>query len=372
METTRKLIPSFIAINKVGDDFDPFHDYFPERLKEKDQYWYFGEILKDVIYLLEDEDGRTFIEKLVELRLFWNYLTTNDQEIIDFVNSLDIAGRKYSVKYLRDDGRMWFPGVSEGEKVENLLSDLDTDGFSKIVKDITGRELRTFEDLQYIETLQRLKGTGWSIGSLSMLTDQRLSMYWRRYPTGRKTKIKRYKFGVPKYGDPILYNGVWVYGKNVYMEEVEVDEYYLGEGWESYYGIIGRVVKYDGEEVYTGSGELVYGEVKFYPDPCEVWIVADISNLTIGPELRELELIVENSKNLLSPCTKVTFFPVSFQESGPNQVRDEVVLEEVRYYSVVLKEDGSRILKNPDELAEGDLVVQNKVEEYDRKTEVYT
>ncbi len=367
----KHLIPSFISLSSENGDFNPFHDYFPERLKEEEQYWYFGELLKDTIYLVEDGEGRTFIEKLIELRMIWKYLVVYDQEeeIKVFLDGLRRQGRKYYAKYETQDGGISFPGVSEGEKVPNLLIDIDTDGFSQLIKSIQGRDLRTFEDLQFVQALQRLKGTGWSVGSLSMLTDKKVSVFWRRFPTGRRVKVRRYQFGVPRYGDPITYSGVWVYGENVYLAEVEQDEYYVGEGWEKYYGIIGKAVRYDGSEVYTDSGDLVYGEVRFYPDPCEVWVVYDASQIAISADQKELDAVVDGIRKVLSPCSKVTLFPLlSSEEEGA--ANDEVEVEEVRYYVAVIGENGETVLISPDELSGGEMVVESKVGEYDRRREV--
>jgi hypothetical protein len=207
---------------------------------------------------------------------------------------------------------------------------------------------------------------------LAAISGYRFNAFYRRYPTGRKTKVKRYRYGIPRYGDPILYNGMWVYGYNVYFEEVEVDEYYLGEGWEKYNGYLGRPVRYDGEEQYTGTGDLVYGEIRFIPELCEVWITTDVSHIEVDSELKVFEKIIEGFRNLTNSCAKIFFFPFMNFEQKDFRLKDEVALEEVRYLVGVTLEDGGVEIKTPEEVTEQDVVVEPKVQEYQRIAETYS
>jgi hypothetical protein len=374
-DSVKSILPSFILVGGEGEDFDPFHDFFPENLKRLPQYWNFGELLKFVFYGLEDRRERTILDNLIEQRNIWNTLTVGNPEIEDFIRYFNLKEPIYSSRYLvRDESgnvRVRMGPLSESERVRIFLDSLDTDGISDFLRLILGRELNTYEDLQVVLALQRMKGMSLAGELLAAISGYRFNAFYRRYPTGRKTKVKRYRYGIPRYGDPILYNGMWVYGYNVYFEEVEVDEYYLGEGWERYNGYLGRPVRYDGEEQYTGTGDLVYGEIKFIPEPCEVWITTDISHLEVDSELRVFEKIIEGFRNLANSCAKIFFFPFMNFEERDFSLKDEVVLEEVRYL-VGVAGDGGVEMKTPEEVTEQDVVVEPKVQEYQRIAETYS
>jgi len=373
--SVKSILPSFILVGEEGEDFDPFHDFLPENLKRLPQYWNFGELLKFIFYGLEDKRSRTILDNLIEQRNLWNTLIVGNPEIEDFIDYFQRKEPLYSSRYIvkGPDGqaRVKLGPLSESERVKLFLDSLDTDGITDFLKLILGRELNTYEDLQTVLALQRLKGMSLVGEVLAAVSGRRFNTFYRRYPTGRKTKVKRYKYGIPRYGDPILYNGMWVYGYNVYFEEVEVDEYYLGEGWEKFNGFLGRPVRYDGEEVYTDSGELVYGEVRFIPGPCEIWITSDVSHIEVDQELRVFDSIVEGFKKLVNPCAKVFFFPFISHEDRDFSIRDEVVLEEVTYLVGVIGESGVEI-KSPNDISDQDVVVQPKVQELSREVEVYS
>jgi len=372
-EKKDSLLPSLILVRKTSENFDPFHDFFPEKLKDHEQYWYFGEILKEVVYNLEDRDGKTLLDRLLELRLWWNTTTSTDPDVDTFFRELLRDYYKGALRYfsIPSDGsnpELNLRHLSESSKVKYLLSELDTDGFSQLLYLLSGREMQSYEDLQAVLALQRLKGTVWSLGVISVLTGYRFGAFYRRYPTGRQVKVKRYQFGRPRYGDAGIYNGMWVYGNNVFFTDVEVDEYYMGPGWEEYFGIIGRPVIYDGQEVYTPTGELVYGEIKFIPDPCEVWIVSDVFHLQVDENLSVLGKIVEGVRKLLSPCSEVYLFPFLLAEEGVSVGRDSVEIEEVSYFVGVLKDEGV-VSKAPDEVLETDMITNPKLGEYARIVE---
>jgi hypothetical protein len=374
-DSVKSILPSFILVGGEGEDFDPFHDFFPENLKRLPQYWNFGELLKFVFYGLEDRRERTILDNLIEQRNIWNTLTVGNPEIEDFIRYFSLKEPIYSPRYLvRDesgDVRVRMGPLSESERVRLFLDSLDTDGISDFLRLILGRELNTYEDLQVVLALQRMKGMSLVGELLAAISGYRFSAFYRRYPTGRKTKVKRYRYGIPRYGDPILYNGIWVYGYNVYFEEVEVDEYYLGEGWEKYNGYLGRPVRYDGEEQYTDTGDLVYGEIRFIPEPCEVWITTDVSHLEVDSELRVFEEIIEGFRNLTNSCAKIFFFPFINFEQRDFLLNDGVVLEEVRYLVGVAGDSGVE-MKTPEEVTEQDIIVEPKVQEYQRITEAYS
>jgi hypothetical protein len=375
-DSVKSILPSFILVGGEGEDFDPFHDFFPENLKKLPQYWNFGELLKFVFYGLEDRRERTILDNLIEQRNIWNTLTVGNPEIEDFIRYFRQKEPIYSSRYLvRDesgDVRVKMGPLSESERVRIFLDSLDTDGISDFLRLILGRELNTYEDLQVVLALQRMKGMSLVGELLAAISGYRFNAFYRRYPTGRKTKVKRYRYGIPRYGDPILYNGMWVYGYNVYFEEVEVDEYYLGEGWEKYNGYLGRPVRYDGEEQYTGTGDLVYGEIRFIPELCEVWITTDVSHIEVDSELKVFEKIIEGFRNLTNSCAKIFFFPFMNFEQKDFRLKDEVALEEVRYLVGVTLEDGGVEIKTPEEVTEQDVVVEPKVQEYQRIAETYS
>jgi hypothetical protein len=374
-DSVKSILPSFILVGGEGEDFDPFHDFFPENLKKLPQYWNFGELLKFVFYGLEDRRERTILDNLIEQRNIWNTLTVGNPEIEDFIRYFRQKEPIYSSRYLvRDesgDVRVKMGPLSESERVRIFLDSLDTDGISDFLRLILGRELNTYEDLQVVLALQRMKGMSLVGELLAAISGYRFNAFYRRYPTGRKTKVKRYRYGIPRYGDPILYNGMWVYGYNVYFEEVEVDEYYLGEGWEKYNGYLGRPVRYDGEEQYTGTGDLVYGEIRFIPELCEVWITTDVSHIEVDSELKVFEKIIEGFRNLTNSCAKIFFFPFMNFEQKDFRLKDEVALEEVRYL-VGVTVDGGVEIKTPEEVTEQDVVVEPKVQEYQRIAETYS
>jgi len=374
-DSVKSILPSFILVGGEGEDFDPFHDFFPENLKKLPQYWNFGELLKFVFYGLEDRRERTILDNLIEQRNIWNTLTVGNPEIEDFIRYFSLKEPVYSSRYLvRDESgnvRVRMGPLSESERVRLFLDSLDTDGISDFLRLILGRELNTYEDLQVVLALQRMKGMSLVGELLAAISGYRFNVFYRRYPTGRKTKVKRYRYGIPRYGDPILYNGMWVYGYNVYFEEVEVDEYYLGEGWEKYNGYLGRPVRYDGEEQYTDTGDLVYGEIRFIPEPCEVWITTDVSHLEVDNELRVFEKIIEGFRNLTNSCANIFFFPFMNFEQRDFLLNDEVVLEEVRYL-VGVAGDGGVETKTPEEVTEQDVIVEPKVQEYQRIIETYS
>jgi len=374
-DSVKSILPSFILVGGEGEDFDPFHDFFPENLKKLPQYWNFGELLKFVFYGLEDRRERTILDNLIEQRNIWNTLTVGNPEIEDFIRYFSLKEPVYSSRYLvRDESgnvRVRMGPLSESERVRLFLDSLDTDGISDFLRLILGRELNTYEDLQVVLALQRMKGMSLVGELLAAISGYRFNVFYRRYPTGRKTKVKRYRYGIPRYGDPILYNGMWVYGYNVYFEEVEVDEYYLGEGWEKYNGYLGRPVRYDGEEQYTDTGDLVYGEIRFIPEPCEVWITTDVSHLEVDNELRVFEKIIEGFRNLTDSCANIFFFPFMNFEQRDFLLNDEVVLEEVRYL-VGVAGDGGVETKTPEEVTEQDVIVEPKVQEYQRIIETYS
>lgn len=361
------LLPSIILVNKKQDNFDPFHDFFPEALKGLDQYWNFGELLKEVFYFLEDEGEESLLDKFLELRLLWNTLSSNDTELEDFFRNLVFELPELHSKYRDQSGGVYLGKLSESNRVREHLRSLDTDGFSRLIYLVSGRLPSKYEDLQLVLALQRLKGSVWSLGALSSFTDFRFAAFYRRYPTGRKVKVKRYYFGRPRYGDPGIYNGIWVYGNNVFFREEEVDEYYVGPGWEDYFGIIGRPVRYTGEEVYDDSGNLVYGEVRFFPDPCEVWVVSDLTHLEVSEGSNALENLLEGSKRLLSPCAEVYLFPFLRGEERTS-VSNSVVLEEVQYFVGVLGPEGV-VSKRPDEISPTDVIVDYRLGEYIRIVE---
>jgi hypothetical protein len=230
-DIVKSILPSFILVGGEGKDFDPFHDFFPENLKKLPQYWNFGELLKFVFYGLEDRQGRTILDNLIDQRNIWNTLTVGNPEIEDFIRHFSLKEPTYSSRYLvRDENEnvgVSIGPLSESERVRLFLDSLDTDGISDFLRLILGRELNTYEDLQVVLALQRMKGMSLVGELLAAISGYRFNAFYRRYPTGRKTKVKRYRYGIPRYRDPILYNGMWVYGYNVYFEEVEVDEYYL-------------------------------------------------------------------------------------------------------------------------------------------------
>jgi len=374
-DSVKSILPSFILVGGEGEDFDPFHDFFPENLKKLPQYWNFGELLKFVFYGLEDRRERTILDNLIEQRNIWNTLTVGNPEIEDFIRYFSLKEPVYSSRYLvRDESgnvRVRMGPLSESERVRLFLDSLDTDGISDFLRLLLGRELNTYEDLQVVLALQRMKGMSLVGELLAAISGYRFNVFYRRYPTGRKTKVKRYRYGIPRYGDPILYNGMWVYGYNVYFEEVEVDEYYLGEGWEKYNGYLGRPVRYDGEEQYTDTGDLVYGEIRFIPEPCEVWITTDVSHLEVDNELRVFEKIIEGFRNLTNSCAKIFFFPFMNFEQRDFLLNDEVVLEEVRYLVGVAGDEGVET-KTPEEVTEQDVIVEPKVQEYQRIIEAYS
>jgi hypothetical protein len=318
-DSVKSILPSFILVGGEGEDFDPFHDFFPESLKKLPQYWNFGELLKLVFYGLEDRRERTILDNLIEQRNIWNTLTVGNPEIEDFIRYFSLKEPTYSSRYLvRDENgnvMVRIGPLSESERVRLFLDSLDTDGISDFLRLILGRELNTYEDLQVVLALQRMKGMSLIGELLAAISGYRFNVFYRRYPTGRRTRVKRYRYGVP--------------GGNAYPEEVEVDEYYLGEGWEKYKGYLAKPVRYDGEEQYTGTGDLVYGEIRFIPGPCEVWITTDVSHLEVDSELRIFEEIIEGFRNLTNSCTKIFFFPLINLEEGDFCLEDEVVLEEV-------------------------------------------
>lgn len=373
-DSVKSILPSFILVGGEGESFDPFHDFFPENLKGLPQYWNFGELLKFVFYGLEDRRGRTILDNLIEQRNLWNTLTVGNPEIEDFLRYFlekePIYGSRYLTRGEGGEVSVRMGPLSESERVALFLESLDTDGISDFLEMILGRELNTYEDLQVVLALQRLKGMSIVGEILAAVSGYKFNAFYRRYPTGRRVKVKRYQYGIPRYGDPILYNGMWVYGYNVYFGEVEVDEYYLGEGWERYNGYLGRPVRYDGEEQYTSSGELVYGEFRFIPEPCEVWITTDVSHLEVDAELRTFERIVEGFRRLTNSCAKIFFFPfISSEEDF--RFRDEVVLEEVTYLVGVVGSGGVEI-KTPEEVSEHDVIVIPKAQEYLRERETFS
>lgn len=361
------LLPSILLVKRGEENFDPFHDFFPEKLKGLDQYWYFGEILKRVVYLLEYRDEESLLDRIIELRLLWNTQATWDDELNEAIRSLVREFPYIRDKYLNPDGSLKLNKLSESERVRYHLSHLDTDGFSKLFALITGREPSTYENLQLILALQRLKGSSRALSFLSSITGFGFNAFYRRYPTGRRVKIRRYYFGTPRYGDPGIYNGVWVYGDNVFYREEETDEYYVGPGWEEYFGLVGRPVIYSGEEVYTGDGTLVYGEVKFFPDPCEVWIVSDVTHLNVYEGSDALDKILDGAKSLLSPCSEVYLFP--FIKNDERVLSsDSVEIEEVRYFVAVLREGTSTVV-SPEDVRPDDIIVDPKVSEHSRLSE---
>lgn len=367
-EAKESLLPSILLVRR-DENFDPFHDFFPDKLKEMEQYWYFGEILKDIVYNLEGFEDKTILDRLLELRLYWNTLTSIDPDIDAFFRGLALDYPKGASRYYSTStSNFLLRHLSESAKVRFFTSELDTDGFSDLLFLLTGVEPKSYEDLQVILSLQRLKGMVWSLGVISALTGYRFGAFYRHYPTGRKVKVKRYQYGKPRYGDPGLYNGMWVYGNNVFYSEVEVDEYYLGPGWEQYFGLIGRPVTYDGQEVYTSTGELVYGEVRFIPDPCEVWVVSDVIHLQVSDDHSVLTKIVEGVKKLLSPCSEVYFFPFLMPEEEPVDLMDSVEIESVSYFVGVRTDEGV-VPKSPEEISDEDLIVVNKLGEYARIVE---
>jgi hypothetical protein len=313
-DSVKSILPSFILVGGEGEDFDPFHDFFPENLKKLPQYWNFGELLNASRYQVGDGDGN------FEVRM---------------------------------------GPLSESERVRIFLDSLDTDGISDFLKLILGRELNTYEDLQIVLALQRMKGMSLVGEILAAISGYKFNAFYRRYPTGRKTKVKRYRYGM------------WVYGYNVYFEEVEVDEYYLGEGWEKYSGYLGRPVRYDGEELYTGTGDLVYGEIRFIPGPCEVWITTDVSHLEVDSDLKVFEEIIHGFRNLTNSCAKIFFFPFMNFDQDDFRLRDEVALEEVRYLVGVAGGGGVEV-KTPEEVTEQDVIVDPRVQEYQRVKETYS
>jgi hypothetical protein len=377
-DSVKSILPSFILVGGEGEDFDPFHDFFPDNLKKLPQYWNFGELLKFVFYGLEDRRERTILDNLIEQRNIWNTLTMSNPEIEDFLRYFSLKEPIYSSRYLVGDeggnatvSTVRMGPLSESERVKLFLDSLDTDGISDFLRLILGRELNTYEDLQVVLALQRMKGMSLVGELLAAISGYKFNAFYRRYPTGRKTRVKRYRYGIPRYEDPILYNGMWVYVYNDYFEEVEVDEYYLGEGWEKYNGYLGRPVRYDGEEQYTGTGDLVYGEIRFIPEPCEVWITTDVSHLEVDSELKVFEEIVSGFRNLTNSCAKIFFFPfVNFEEKDFS-LREEVVLEEVSYLVGVLGESGV-IVKIPEEVTDQDVIVSPRVQEYQRTVEAYS
>jgi len=319
-DSVKSILPSFILVGGEAEDFDPFHDFFPENLKKLPQYWNFGELLKFVLYGLEDRRGRTILDNLIEQRNIWNTLTVGNPEIEDFIGYFSLKEPTYSSRYLaRDESgnvRMMMGPLSESERVKLFLDSLDTDGISDFLRLILGKELNTYEDLQAVLALQRMKGMSMVGELLAAISGYRFNAFYRRYPTGRKTKTKRYRYDIP--------------GGNAYLEEVEVDEYYLGEGWERYEGYLAKPVRYDGMDKYTDTGELIYGEVRFIPGPCEVWITTDITHLEVDSDLKVFENIIEGFRNLTSSCAKIFFFPFIIPEQGGFIIEDEVELEERR------------------------------------------
>jgi hypothetical protein len=314
------ILPSFILVGGEGKDFDPFHDFFPENLKKLPQYWNFGELLKFVFYGLEDRQGRTILDNLIDQRNIWNTLTVGNPEIEDFIRHFSLKEPTYSSRYLvRDENGnvgVSIGPLSESERVRLFLDSLDTDGISDFLRLILGRELNTYEDLQVVLALQRMKGMSLVGELLAAISGYRFNVFYRRYPTGRKTKVKRYRHGMT--------------GNDAYLEEVEVDEYYFGEGWEKYKEYLAKPARYDGVEQYTGTGDLVYGEIRFIPGPCEVWITTDVTHLEVDSELRVFEKIIEGFRNLTNSCAKIFFFPLINLEQNDFILEDEVVLEERR------------------------------------------
>jgi hypothetical protein len=373
-ENEKSILPSFILVGGEGDSFDPFHDFFPENLKRLPQYWNFGELLKFVFYGLEDRHNKTILDKLMEQRNIWNTIIVGNQEIEDFVNLFSQKEPIYGSRYLTRDEegevRLRTGPLSESERVDLFLESLDTDKISGFLRIILGRELTSYEDLQLVLALQRLKGMSVVGEILATISGYKFNAFYRRYPTGRKTKVKRFLYRLPNDGNHYPYGGMWVYDYYGYFEEVEVDEYYLGEGWEKYSGYLGNPVRYDGREQYAGSGELIYGEIRFIPEPCEVWLTADVSHLEVDQELAVFENIVEGFRNLTSSCAKILFFPFMNFEEKDFSLDNEVVLEEVSYLVEVAGEGGS-VIKTPEELTDRDTIINPKFQEYRRTVETY-